>query len=512
MKLPRGWFRPAWALLVASLALAPLARADEATLWPTSGWKTSVPEEQGMSSSALADLVDFGKRNAMDSILVARHGRIVLDTSYAPFKPGMKHAVNSVTKAVVGTLAAVAFKEGVLGPLDAPVMGFFPGREVANLDANKKAMTLQSLLDSTSGLSWREPLTDEPPESMLQMERSTDWLGFVLDRPMSQAPGVSFDYDSGTWHLVSAILAKQSGLDPLMYAQQKLFAPLGIVDVSWRRDPQGLPIGGYGLFMLPRDMAKIGYLYLHRGEWDGRQLLPREWVDKVFNPQVEMQVGTYRYANGWWTIPEKRAHMAVGFLCQLVIVLPDIDTVAVVTGRARYPFAQLIDRVVAAAKAPIPLPADPAASARLAERIADAGVEEASPVAPTPATASTISGKTFRFDVNWTGLASIKLDLTASNPRYETTLAPTRPGGPLRRIAGPIGLDGRFRLREPQGSEPLLAVKGTWLNENSFQLISRSLLEGVVTTYVLTFDAAQLDVSLEDNRGVRLRMRGQAVD
>lgn len=495
-----------------ALALAPLARADEATLWPTSGWKTSTPEEQGVSSSALADLVEFGARNSIDSVLIARHGSIVLDTSYAPFKPGMKHAVNSVTKAVVGTLAAVAFKEGVLGPLDAPVMGFFAGRDAANLDANKKAMTLQSLLDSTSGLSWREPLADEPPESMLQMERSPDWLGFVLDRPMSQAPGVSFNYDSGTWHLVSAIVGKQSGVDTLAYAQQKLFAPLGIVDVSWRRDPQGVPIGGYGLFMQPRDMAKIGYLYLQRGEWDGRQLLPREWVDKVFNPQVEMHVGNYRYANGWWTIPEKRAHMAVGFLRQLIIVLPDIDTVAVVTGRARYPFAQLIDRVVAAAKSRVPLPADPAGSARLAERIADAGVEKASPVGPTPATASTVSGKTYRFDPNRTGLASIKLDLTSPNPRYETTLAPTRPGGSIRRIEGPIGLDGTFRLREPQGTEPLLAVKGTWLNENSFQLISRSLLEGVVTTYVLTFDAGQLDVALEDNRGIRLRMRGQAAD
>ncbi len=513
MKSSCGWCRLVWALLVASLALSPLVRADEAAAWPTAGWQSTMPEEQGMSSAALAELVDFGALRTMDSMLIVRHGKIVLDASYAPFKPGMKHAVNSVTKGVVGTLAGIAFKEGVLGPLDAPAMSFFPGRNIANLDANKKAMTLQSLLDSTSGLSWREPLSDEPPESMLQMERSPDWIGFVLDRPMSQAPAVSFNYDSGTWHLLSAIVGKQGGADTLAYAKQKLFAPLGIADVSWRRDPQGVPIGGYGLYMQPRDMAKIGYLYLHRGEWDGRQLLPREWVDKVFDPQVEMHVGTYRYANGWWTIPEKRAHMAVGFLRQLIIVLPDIDTVAVVTGRGgNYGFAQLIDRVVAAVKSPLPMPADPAAAARLAERIADAGVEKASPIAPMSTIASTVSGKTYRLDANWAGIASIRLDLTSPSPRYETTISPTGPRGAARRIDGPIGLDGSFRLREPQGAEPLLAVKGTWLNENSFQLISRSLLEGVVTTYVLTFNGSQLDIALEDNRGVRLRLHGQAAD
>ena len=91
VKPPRSWLRPACALLIAALALAPLAHADEPTAWPTSGWQSSTPEEQGMSSSALAELVDFGARNAMDSLLVVRHGKVVLDTSYAPFRPGMKH-------------------------------------------------------------------------------------------------------------------------------------------------------------------------------------------------------------------------------------------------------------------------------------------------------------------------------------------------------------------------------------------------------------------------------------
>lgn len=506
IRRPARWLT---AFVLAATSWGVLA-ADLAPTWPKGDWIESTPEAQGMAPSALADLVDFGASHAMDSVLVVRHGKLVLDAQYAPFKRGMKHTVNSVTKAVVSTLVGIAYQQGKSGPLDAPVLDAFPERSVANVDSRKKMITLQNLLDSNSGLSWQEPLTDEVPESMLQMERSADWIGFVLDRPMAQAPGVGFNYNSGAWHLLSGILSRQTGVDTLSFAKKELFAPLGINDVTWRRDPQGVPIGGYGLFMHPRDMAKIGYLYLHGGRWEGQQLLSASWPERVSHPQVEMQLGSLRYANGWWVIPEKHAYMAVGFLRQLIVVLPDIDTVAVVTGRAHYPFGQLIDRVTEAAKSSEPLPADAIGSARLVDRVAAAAIEARSPVAPASALAAAISGKTFRFRENWTGLRSMKLDLTAAVPSYETTLAAAMPGGAVRRLQGPIGLDGLFRVRMAQGTEPILAVKGSWVSDNSFQVVSRSLLEGIVVTYTLTYDGDQLDVSLEDNRGVRAKLRGVA--
>lgn len=326
-----------------------------------------------MSPGALADLVEFGAVNAMDSVLVIRHGRVVLDAYYAPFGPGMRHRVNSVTKAVVGTLVSIAFNEGKLDRLDAPVLEFFPGRNIANVDARKSAMTVQNLLDSNSGLSWRERPSVDTFESLLQMDGSADWVGFVLDQPMALKPGVSFNYNSGTWHLLSAIIGRQTGNDALEYAKQKLFAPLRITDVAWLNDSHGIPVGGYGLFMQPRDMAKIGYLYLHGGQWAGAQVLPPQWVANILNAQVDMHLrGGQRYANGWWVFPEKHAFMAVGWLCQLIVVLPEIDTVAVVTGRSNYPGARLIDLVVGATKSPTPLPPDAMGSARLAQRIAEA--------------------------------------------------------------------------------------------------------------------------------------------
>ncbi|MGZ5734155.1 MAG: serine hydrolase domain-containing protein, partial [Caldimonas sp.] len=110
---PTATLRAAAILVLAIAAAGPHARAADASVpWPTAGWESSTPEEQGMSPAALADLVDYGTANAMDSMLVIRHGKIVLEAYYAPFKPGLKHLVNSVTKGVVGTLAGIAFKEG----------------------------------------------------------------------------------------------------------------------------------------------------------------------------------------------------------------------------------------------------------------------------------------------------------------------------------------------------------------------------------------------------------------
>lgn len=505
--------KPLFALTCAVFCLSLLVGAAAApTSWPTADWPTSTPEDQGMSSNALADVVEFGAANGMDSLLVIRHGQIVVEAHYAPFRPGLKHVVNSATKAIVGTLAGIAFKEGALGSLDQSVLELFPERKIANVDANKKAMKLDSLLDMTSGLDWREPLTNAVPETMLQMERSRDWVGFVLDRPMAQAPGFAFDYDSGTWHLLSAILTKKTNLNTLEYARQKLFMPLGITDMIWGQDPQGISIGGYGLFMHPRDMAKIGYLYLHRGRWADHQILDATWVDKVYQASVDMHIGTtpsFHYASGWWTIPDKRAYMAVGFLRQLIIVLPDADVVAVVTGRSHYPFVPLIDRITSAARSETSLPPDAAGSVRLAARVKDAATEKPSEVGVVSPWARTISGKTYRFKTNALGLKSLMLDLVSSMPSYELAFDRGEVGVPDLRVSGPVGLDGYFRTNE-NAINQLRAAKGRWLDETNFQIISQSLLEGIVTTSTMTFFGDQVEVDVKDNRGVRARLLGDS--
>jgi CubicO group peptidase (beta-lactamase class C family) len=123
------------------------------------------------------------------------------------------------------------------------------------------------------------------------MGRSPVWVQYILDRPMQSAPGDEFNYNSGNQHLLSAILTKLTGMSTLEYAKAKLFAPLGINDLDWWRDPQGITIGGFGLFLQPRDMAKIGYLYLRNGAWEGKQLLPPAWIDKVNHGKPHCFIG-----------------------------------------------------------------------------------------------------------------------------------------------------------------------------------------------------------------------------
>src|ERR1700722_16827032 len=195
-------------------------------IWPTNGWQSSTPEDQGMDSTNLAGLVGFGTTHSFDSLLITRHGKIVTEAYYAPYTAGIPHAVYSVTKAIISTLTAIAWKDGLLDTPDHRVLDFFDPHNIANLDYRKAAVTIQNLLDMTSGFDWTEGLSSFI--SPRAMEQSANWVQFVLDRPMPNAPGEVFNYNSGNPQVLSAILTKLAGTTASNYAKTKLFGPLGI--------------------------------------------------------------------------------------------------------------------------------------------------------------------------------------------------------------------------------------------------------------------------------------------
>ncbi|MGY8663627.1 serine hydrolase [Bradyrhizobium sp. UFLA05-109] len=475
------------------------AQGTEA-IWPTAQWQTSTPEEQGMDSAALAKLVASGIPRSFDSLLVTRHGRIVLDAYYAPYTADMPHVINSSTKAVVATLLAMAYKDGLLDRLDRPMLDFFPDRDVANLDERKKAITVQQLLNMTSGLEWDEGYVGGREQSLRDMSASSNWVQFILDRPMAHTPGEVFYYNSGGSHLLSAIVARITGKSTADYAQEKLFGLLGIAQPFWRRDPQKLPIGGFGLSMRPRDMAKIGYLYLRKGEWAGKQLLPADFLDAVNHATIDMNARFepgLRYANQFWAIPDKPVFMAVGYHCQVIMVLPERDIVAVMTATNFCPFRKLADEISAAVKSESALPADAIAAEQLAKLVADVSMEKPTSVGATPATASAISGKTYKFSDNASGIKTLTLFLADENPRY---VVETDAGDPARRrLDGPIGLDGLYR-KSPPGIFGVRAAKGTWQNERTFVIDLQYVGGGDAWTWTLTYD------------GNKIALRGKARD
>jgi CubicO group peptidase (beta-lactamase class C family) len=483
-------------------------------IWPTKAWQTSSPEEQGMDSKALANLVDFGTTHSFDSLLVARHGRIVAEAYYAPYAADIPHTINSCTKSIIGTLTAIAFKEGLLDSPSHRVLDFFDRREIANLDERKEAITVQNLLDMTSGLEWIEPPYGTQP-SAIEMGRSPDWVKFILDRPMLSAPGDAFNYNSGNPHLLSAILAKLTGMSALEYAKAKLFGPLGINDVYWAHDPQGISIGSGRLWLRPRDMAKIGYLYLRKGVWEGKQLLPPAWIDKIAHATVDMdrEAGD-RYSNLFWVIPDKHVYMAVGAYRQMIMVFPDLDVVAVTTGRAdNYSSSEFADTVSGAAKSDTSLKANAAGAKLLANKILDVSTEKPSEVGPTSKMAAIISGKVYRFPPNEIDVKSLSLILTGPQPRYDMVLYATETTKPLPRFAGPIGLDGRYRKGEPTyiqwlGIRGINAVKGSWLDDHTF-LIDRLILGLDDQRWTLTFDGEKLNVRVRLGHGPEISFDGE---
>ena len=179
----------------------------------------------------------------------------------------------------------------------------------------------------------------DPANSCANMEKSQDWIQFVLDQPIADAPGAKFVYNSGATELLSYLIKKGTGKQAHEYAAEQLFAPLGISESYWKTTPTGLADTEGGLYLTARDLAKLGYLYLHDGVWDGKRLLPEGWVKASTSPLVDTRPGVDRsrkYGYQWWVLPYgkdgQHAYAALGYGGQRLIVVPEHDLIAVFTG------------------------------------------------------------------------------------------------------------------------------------------------------------------------------------
>lgn len=504
------------AVLVAGL-LTRIAWADDVSLsrFPQPNWVTATPEDEGMDSTALTKLVAVGKAMRFDSLLITRHGRVVLDASYAPYDADEPHIINSSTKAVVSTLIAMLFKDGVLDSLDHPVLDFFKDRKIDNVDARKQALTVQHLLNMTSGLDWDEGYNGGAETSLYEMGRSPDWVQYILDRPMAHAPGETFYYNSGNSHLLSAIVTKLTGKSAEDFAKERLFTPLGITEHPWFKDSKGISAGGFGLALKPRDMAKIGYLYLRRGRWGEQQLLPPDWIEAVNHATVSMNA-TFdpglSYADQFWALPDKHVFMAVGYHCQVIMVLPDPDIVAVMTARNFCPFRKLANEILAAVKSNEALPANEAKEA-LAAAIGEAATETRGTVGSVPDIAATISGKTYTFPPGPLGINTITLNLTGPEPQVTWDIpSRDRTGGTVH-LQSPIGLDGLYRKTAPPHPwQPYVyrAMKGNWIDATTFAIDVQFIGQGEERNWRLTFDGDKVTFRTKGRYGKDLAIEGQA--
>jgi CubicO group peptidase (beta-lactamase class C family) len=321
-----GCTQPAPTAAPSSLPELPSARSS---YWPTSGWRTSSPAAQGMDPHKLTLLLQAVQQEQLNlhSLLIIRNGSIVSETYFQSYTAQTPHELDSVTKSVMATLVGIAIDKRSIDRVNHPVIDFFRPYSFEHPDARKDAMTLEHLLTMRSGLDWQEQ-----DATFRAMYQSRDWVQFVLDTPMHEQPGQQFRYCSGCSHLLSAIIEQRSGMNTRDFAQQTLFDPLGINSVNWEQDRQGIPIGGWGLQLTPRDMAKLGYLYLHNGTWDGQQLVSATWIKAAIqnHTETDSKLGL-GYGYQWWIDPALGAYAALGRYGQTIFVVPRLQLVIVTT-------------------------------------------------------------------------------------------------------------------------------------------------------------------------------------
>ena len=469
------------------------ARPAAPDYWPTEAWRSSPPEAQGVDSTLLAGALRAWQQQNVQihSLQIVRNGYMVADATFYPYDGQTIHDVASVTKSVMTTLIGIAADQGKLS-LDDKMVSFFPDRIMANRDARKEAITVRHLVSMTSGLQCiRDGMEGD---SAIEMQRSPDYVQFVLDLPVAYEPGSQFIYCSPAISLLSPILQQATGMTALAFAQQYLFEPLGIHDVLWETDPQGYTRGWGDLSLHPHDMAKLGLLFLQQGRWEDRQIVSRRWVKEASVAQSATPAAEDPYGYGWWLTNDlEGVYRADGRNGQYIYILPRWNMVLVTTGGG-YDIGEIGESLLEIiGEMQETLPANPAGVARLEEAVAAiAQPPAASPVAPLPDVARAISGQTYVFESNLVGLESVAL---AFDDSAEATGSVKAAGSPP--IALSIGLDGVYRFRFDEVGR-LVAVRGSWTDAQTFVLEYNSVTANDQLVLQFYFQGDQVEATVSD--------------
>lgn len=361
--------------IACSTEVVPNETANETSFsWPTGTMENAQFATTGVDT--LETKITAGKYGYIDQLLIVKKGRVIYNKSfendyqkiskgqsgilgcgyqscpdssainiynyyhpsYHPYYQGSRlHSLQSVTKSIAATIMGIAVKDGHIPGLDKKVLDYFEAYDLSQTDERLKEATLRHLLCMQLGISWNEntaPLDSN--NQVVQMEKSEDWIQYVLQQPMDSQPGEKWVYSSGASHLMSGIIKKATGMDIASYAEQHLFAPLDIDEYHWKTTPKDFQDTEGGLYLTAEDLAKIGQLYLNKGVWDGQQILSEEWIKEATKKHVidlYGDGGKEGYGYQWWRPGgEEEIWAAMGFGQQFLVVLPKYEVIGVLNG------------------------------------------------------------------------------------------------------------------------------------------------------------------------------------
>jgi len=342
--------------------------------WPEEHWEASTPEAEGVGSEAIKEIVnaiESGIYGSVDHFLVIRNGRVIADhkysvdydellaksgiskptvsqgipeqynyddTSWHPFYNGTNlHTLQSVTKSITSVAFGIAVDEGLIKDVEQPIYHYFKSFKYDMSDPRKSEITIEDLLTMRTGIDWfTDGGYDNDKHSTIVMENSNNWLQYILDRPMDKKPGTSYEYNDGSSVLLGKILSEATGIRTDEWAQKKLFTPIGIHNFKWKITPKGETDTEGGLYLSTYDLARVAYLFLREGQWKGKQIVSKEWVQKSVTAIVENinptnAKGSPGYGYQWYSKGkgESLIYLGAGYGGQYIVVSPKFDIVMV---------------------------------------------------------------------------------------------------------------------------------------------------------------------------------------
>jgi CubicO group peptidase (beta-lactamase class C family) len=445
----------------------PIATSQKSASLPRSS-----PEQQGISSADILAFVDAADKDidAMNSFMLVRHGTVVAEGWWGPYDRDTPHILYSLSKSFTSTAVGLAISEGKLS-LDDQVLKFFPEEAPAEPSVNLRAMRVRDLLRMNTGNQSEAPIRPGEPT-----KGNDSWTKTFLAHPVPFKPGTHFLYNSPATYMLSAIVQKVTGMTVLDYLRPRLFEPLGFKDPKWDTSPQGITVGAYGLSVRTEEIARFGILYLQKGRWNGKQLIPASWVEQATSMQTSNgSAPTSDWDQGYgyqfWR-SRYSSFRGDGAFGQYCMVIPEMDAVVVITSGVRdmQKVMNLVwDKLLPAMK-PGRVPENATARRQLESRLVGLTVKLPR-AASTSSLASSVSGKWYEFAENDRGVKAVSLDFNSSSPALivqtangETRTPMGRNSWARSRGSFTNGLD-RF-LSVPEN--PLVAASGAWSGENTF--------------------------------------------
>ena len=464
----------------------------------------STPEAQGISSSAILSFIQAADSgvDAMNSVMIVRHGRVVAEGWWRPYDASTPHMLYSLSKSFTSTAVGLAIAEGRL-TLDDPVLKFFPEEAPPQPPANLRSMRVRDLLRMSTGHQSEPSFTSDKDSTL----RGATWVKRFLAHPVPFKPGTHFLYNSPSTYMLSAIIQKVTGETVLDYLRPRLFEPLGITHPTWVSSPQGVSAGAYGLMVRTEDIARLGQLYLQKGMWQGRQLIPAAWVAQATalqtsngsSPTSDWDQG---YGYQFWQ-SRHHTYRGDGAFGQYMMVMPEQDAVVVITSGVRN-MQSVMDLVwdkLLPAMSSRSLPEDAVTQRSLKAKLA--GLRVRMPAGrPSTTLSTTISRHWYELPTNDRGILGIALDLDPGSPALLVRTSagenrtPMGMGSWVRSRSGYAnGIDGFLSVP----AMPEIAASGAWSADSVFTLKLIAPQTPFYSTLSFRFDGDRLLLDTEYN-------------